>query len=332
MLNHFILAYLQIFICLVLFLLFTAWYRWFRWQPVRYSCTLSGFLMHTLGLPQRHSSEYLRFILRFIALFLIIFGLARPQVIDPKSFVKTEGVDIILVLDMSYSMLLFDDLHDQRSRIEIAKQEAVNFVERREDDPIGLVLFGRHATSRCPLTLDKNVLKSMIKQLEIGEIDPAGTVLSVAVLTGINRLKSSEARSKVIIILTDGQPSPGDIDPNVAIEIAKKLGIKVYAIGIGSPEGGFFKEPSGMIIQSGEQFDWRVLQQFANQTGARFFVAKDARDLNQIYHIIDELEKTSHETTIFTKRFELFGWFLFLALVILTIELVLTCLVWRGVQ
>lgn len=320
MLNQFNLAYLQIFIFLVLALFLVGYYRWFIWQPLRYKTAVTDFLVNRLAFKKRHKLDYVVYGLRFIALFLIVLAIGRPQIVDPKSAVRVEGVDIALVLDVSYSMLLFDDLKDQRTRIEIAKAEAIKFVERRESDPIGLVLFGRYAVSRCPLTLDKDILRQIIAKIEIGEIDPGGTGLSIAMLTAANRLKNSKAKSRIMIVLTDGQPSPDDLNPQIVIDIAKKLDVKIYTIGIGSIDGGYLRHPIHGIIKHGELFNSELLTKFAEQTGGRFFQAKDAGDLNQIYHQIDQLEKTSYETAVFTKRAELFKWCLLGAISILLFE------------
>ena len=309
-----------------------AWYRWVIWQPLRYQSALSGYLLKESLAKVRHASQYVVFSIRLLALILLVLAIARPQGIDPSSKIKVEGVDIVLVLDVSQSMLMFDDLDDPQARIDVAKKEAINFVDKRTNDPIGLVLFGRYAVSRCPLTLDKVVLCQIIADTEIGEIDPGSTVLSIAMMAAINRLKYSQAKSRIMIVLTDGQPSEGDIDPAVVIDVAKKLDIKIYTIGIGSKTGGFLNHPLYGLVRHGEIFNQRLLEQFADQTGGKFFQAKNAEDMRQIYSSIDQLEKTDHQSTIFTKKQEFFGLFIKLVMCLLLLELCLTYFVWFGIQ
>lgn len=330
MIYDFNLAYPYIFICLVLTLLLFAGYRWLFWQPTYYGTSLTTYFKKQKLIGARHISSYILFGLRFLALFLLILATARPQKIDPKSKVQTDGIDIILVLDVSQSMELADDLNDFTTRIAIAKKEAINFIKRREQDPIGLVLFGRYALSRCPLTLDKNVLSNIIEKIEIGEIDPGGTSLAVGMMTAVNRLKKSQAKSRIMIVLTDGQPTPGDLDPAIVIDIAKKLDIKIYTIGIGSKDGGFFNHPIFGPIRQGEVFDHKLLAQIATQTGGQFFEAKNITDMQQVYRKIDQLEKTSSQSTVFTKKIEYFGLFIKLGLFVLICELILAYFIWFG--
>ncbi len=265
-----------------------------------------------------------------VILLLLCLLVSRLQKIDPKSKVKVEGIDIMLVLDVSQSMELSDDLHDFVTRIAIAKKEAINFIDHRINDPIGLVLFGRYALSRCPLTLDKDLLRQMISKIEIGEIDPSGTSLAIGMMNAINRLKKSTAKSRIMIVLTDGQPTPGDLDPNIVIEVAQKLDIKIYTIGIGSKDGGFFHHPVFGPIKQGEVFDHKLLSAIAKATGGQFFEAKNAQEMKQIYNKIDQLEKTTTEATIFTKKIEYFDLLIRLIMGLLILELFLAYFVWFG--
>ena len=331
MIYDFNLAYPYIFIFLVLVLLAVAGYRWFIWQPVRYTGALTSYFMKQGLVSKKHLSQYLIYFTRLLALLLLALVLARPQGIDPKSQVKVEGVDIVLVLDVSNSMLLFDDPQNPQTRIDVAKKEAINFINKRENDPIGLVLFGRYAVSRCPLTLDKELLKQMIDQIEIGEIDPVGTFLSIAMMTAINRLKYSQAKSRIMIVLTDGQPSDGDLDPDTVIDISKKLDIKIYTIGIGSQDGGYSNHPLFGVIKNGETFNQKLLEQVANETGGQCFQAQNANDMRQIYNKIDQLERSSQQSTVFTKKHEFFSFFIKLALLLLLLELCLSYFIWFGI-
>ena len=189
--------------------------------------------------------------LRGLSLALIAFLIAKPQLVDSRSNIIIDGIDIMLVLDVSGSMQFQDYDDDKRSRLEVAKDEALRFVNKRTNDAIGLVIFGKDALSRVPLTLDKRIINDLvISTLEIGIIDPDGTVLATAIITAANRLKNSKAKSKIMIVLTDGAPSDNDTDPTIAIEMAQKMGIKIYTVGIGSDEEQFMMHPLYGMFQS----------------------------------------------------------------------------------
>lgn len=331
MIYDFNLAYPYIFICLAIILICLGLYRWFFWQPVRIQLSLCTYLIRQKIVFKRHVSQYWFFILRFLILFLLVLAISRPQSIDPKSQSKVEGIDIILVLDVSQSMLLLDDLNDPITRIEIAKKEAINFIASRKNDPIGLVLFARYAYSRCPLTLDKTILQQIVERIEIGDIDPGGTFLAIGMMTAINRLKKSTAKSRIMILLTDGQPTPGDLDSQVVTDIAKKLDIKIYTIGIGSKSGGFFNHPVFGPIRQSETFDPNLLKQIAQATGGQAFEATNASDMRQIYQQIDRLEKSNIDAKIFTKKIEYFDLVLKIIIILLILELCLAYFIWFAI-
>ena len=331
MIYDFNLAYPYIFIFLVIVLLVFAVYRWFWWKPFRYSLAVFAYLTTKKLVSKRHVSQYWLFMLRLLILALLVLSVARPRSVDPKSQVKVDGIDIVLVLDVSQSMLLIDDLNDPITRIEIAKKEAVNFIARRTSDPIGLVLFGRYAYSRCPLTLDKTILQHIVEKTEIGDIDPGGTYLAIGMMTAINRLKKSVATSRIMILLTDGSPTPGDLDPLVVTDIAQKLGIKIYTIGIGSKAGGFFNHPVFGPIRQSETYDQNLLKQIAQMTGGQSFESANASDMRQIYHQIDQLEKSKMDAKIFTKKIEYFDIILKLMIFLLVIELILAYFIWFAI-
>lgn len=269
--------------------------------------------------------------LRFVTLASLLFLVLRPQWVDQDSKVNVQGIDIILAIDVSQSMILFDDVNDQRPRIDVAKSEAIRFIEKRTDDPIGIIIFGKEAISRCPLTLDKNMLKELVGQMEIGIINPNGTWLGTGLATAINRLKTSKAKSKVIILLTDGAPTPPEkVEPDVAIEMAKAFGIKVYTIGIGGPHGGLIHDQFS-IVQVPIGLNTDLLKKIADQTGGQFFQAKNPKDMRTIYDTIDRLEKTKHETNIFHHFYEAFLSFIWITLCALLLELILKLFIWRGV-
>jgi len=258
---------------------------------------------------------------------------ARPQWIDQTSQVNIKGIDIVISLDVSGSMQIFDDLKDRRQRIEVAKAEAIRFIEKRKNDPIGLVIFANQALSRSPLTLDKIFLKGIVGSTKLGMLNPNGTHLGTGLALAVNRLKNSVAKSKVVILLTDGEPTPDEnIEPQMAIDLAKEFGVKVYTIGIGSDSGGYMQHPFGGIVRAREgSINFGLLRKIADQTGGKFFRASNARDMRKIYDTIDLLEKTEHKTNVFHRYYEAFLSFIWILLLLLGIELALRFFIWRGV-
>lgn len=273
--------------------------------------------------------EKMLFLLRLISILSLIAALARITTPDEKSKIPVKGIDIMLVLDVSDSMNAFDDLKDRRSRISVAKTQALNFIKKRENDPIGLVLFAKGVLTRCPLTLDKNILSKLLQETDIGILNPDGTYLSWAIISAANRLKESDAKSKIMIVLTDGAPSAEDVDPKVAVDLVKKLGIKIYTIGIGSESGGYrehplFREP----FPVGQNLNTSLLKQFAQETGGQFFLAQKPDDMEKIYQIIDQLEKTQYEKPVYSRYFEFFPYFLLISLLAILMYILLSSLVW----
>ena len=273
------------------------------------------------------------FVLRALILLLLIFLIARPQWVDSNSKIKVEGVDTILTIDVSGSMQVFDDLKDRRSRVEVAKQEAIRYIEKRINDPIGVVIFGAVAISRCPLTLDKNILKEIVGQLRVGVISPQATVLGTAFALSVNRLRNSKSKNKIIILLTDGVPTPEieEVSVDVAISMAKKFGIKVYTIGIGNERGGFVEGGFGLIGQNPYPTDMKLLEKISKETGGKAFRAKNPRELRRIYDEIDSLEKTDIETHLFSNYYEAYNILLWFVFVLFALELLLKLFVWRGI-
>lgn len=266
------------------------------------------------------------------ALFcLLALLIGKPQLVDSRSNTVVDGVDIVLTLDVSGSMQLQDYSDDERSRFDIAKQEAIRFIKKRPNDAIGLVLFGNAALARCPVTMDKKVIVELLEELALGDIDPDATMLSTGLITAINRLKSSQSESKVIILLTDGEPSPGDIDPRVAMEIAKKFGIKIYTIGIGSEKDEMMYHPlyGGMIQKP--KVNAALLKEIARETGGQFFMAHNDKDMRSIYDTIDQLERTKHESPLYSRYFDIYGWFALVFLLVLICEQILAATVWFSI-
>lgn len=284
-----------------------------------------GSMLGAQGLGHSRMHRYVLNALRITSLLILASLIAKPQLVDVHSQIKTEGIDIALVLDVSGSMSV-PDFDDQRTRIEVAKSEAIRFINKRENDAIGLVIFAQDAMSRAPLTLDKKLLVGIVDDLKIGVINPDGTKLATAMVTAANRLKHSKGASKIMIVLTDGEPSEDDLDPSVALEVAKKFGIKIYTVGIGSKETKYVRDFWGNVIKLGVNKE--LLQKLAKETGGQFFMASDTHDMRAIYDTIDQLEKNEFDTPIFTRYYDFFIPFVFVVLGLVLLELLLSAWVW----
>lgn len=267
-----------------------------------------------------------------IALALLIIAMARPQRLWTEEKVKADALDIILAMDISPSMLSRDFEPD---RLAVAKQVAIDFVEKRPHDRIGLVAFSAEAFTQCPLTADKKMVQNFIRELTVGRLED-GTAIGMGLATALNRIKTSAAKSKIVILLTDGENNAGDISPVQAAEIAGTLGIRVYTVGIGT-EGYVMspvqRAPNGSYLFSPRfvTFDTELLQQMAAMTNGRFFRAYSERDLAGIYNEIDRLEKTRIEVTTLRRTTELAGYFIIIALLFIFSELMLRWFIVRTI-
>ncbi|HSW74134.1 MAG TPA: VWA domain-containing protein [Candidatus Limnocylindria bacterium] len=306
-----------------------AWLRWKFYKGVRYRYSLTGTLTKQRFAVSIFPKKVL-FCLRFITLVVLAFLIAKPRLVDMRSMVQVEGIDIVLVLDVSGSMAHPHHGEDKRSRIDVAKTEAIRFVERRKNDAIGLVIFATDALSRCPLTVDKKMLRETISQVTLGLLDERATLLTKGMLAGINRLKHSTAKSKVMIVLTDGAPSEHDADPRIAIAAAQQLGIKIYTVGIGSDEPLYVNVPMFGMQQITNGLNKELLQTIATKTGGTFFEAKKAQDMRTIYETIDHLEKSALQAPVLNTYQDWFMPLLVLAIMIIFLELVLKSFVWFG--
>jgi len=271
------------------------------------------------------------FILRFVTLMVLALLVARPQWLDSGRNINVKGIDIMLALDVSGSMELFDDLKDRTPRIEAAKKEALDFVAKRTNDPIGVVLFAAQALSKLPLTLDKPMLISTIKELALGEIDASDTLLFTGLATAINRLRYSTAVTKIIVLLTDGVPSENDpISVDTVIGIAQEFGIKIYTLGVGRAERAYTYDQFGRVAQVPSQIDSALLQKIAHRTGGNYYRVYTPADLKNAYASIDKLERTDIKTTLFHNYYEAFSWFIGIVLLCFFAELFLRMIVLRG--
>ena len=267
----------------------------------------------------------LPFILRMLALTLVLVALARPQAGARSEEVLTEGVDILLAIDISSSMKTED--FKPRNRLHVAKEVVADFIRSRPHDRIGMVVFAARALTKCPLTIDHDVLQTLLEDVQIGAIED-GTAIGTAIATSVNRLKDSKAESRIIILLTDGVNNRGEIDPLTAAELAKTFGIKIYTVGAG--RDGFapypFEDPIyGTVYQEVMvEIDEKTLQDIAQLTDGKYFRATDAQSLVEVYREIDELEKTEIEQREYVQYTELAPYFMAVALGLLLTESLLS--------
>lgn len=270
--------------------------------------------------------------LRWMALALLIIAMARPQRKWEEEKVKADALDIVLAMDISPSMLSRDFEPD---RLTVAKNVASDFVGKRPHDRLGLVAFSAEAFTQCPLTTDRRVVQSFINELTVGRLED-GTAIGMGLATAVNRLKDSPSRSKIVVLLTDGENNEGYISPLQATEIAKTLGVRVYTVGIGTegvvmspsqrnPDGTYTFKPRFM------RFDTRLLEDMATITGGRFYRAFSARDLEAIYDEIDRLEKTKIEVSTVRRSTDYFHWFIGGAVCLLLLEILLAWGLFRSV-
>jgi len=267
--------------------------------------------------------RHVPFVFRLLAISCIILALARPQTRDDEELVSGEGVDIVLCIDVSGSMLAQDFTPN---RIEAAKEVAANFVAGRPTDRIGIVIFSGESFTLCPLTTDQAMLSSQIANIQSGLLED-GTAIGSGLATGVDRLRASQSKSKVIILLTDGENNGGQIPPVTAKELAKATGVRVYTIGVGTE--GYAQVPmqtvGGNVVMQREKvnIDEKLLTQIANETGGKYFRAHDNESLKSIYGEIDHLEKSRIEVTALKRYTEKFYPLAIAAAAFLLLELVL---------
>lgn len=284
-------------------------------------------------------------ILPYLEVFVIgitLIGLARPQLGRSYEEVTNKGIDIMLVLDISSSMRAIgfpesysinrikELLHTNKlpsNRIELAKNAAKNFIKGRKSDRIGLVVFSKSAFTQCPLTLDYNILLQLLDKVNIGLIED-GTAIGMGIATALNRLKSSKAKSKIIILLTDGRNNAGKIDPLTSAELANTLGVKIYTIGAGNKGITIHPVRTAFGIQyaqvQGEEIDEQELQRIVDATGGLYFLAETPGALKSIYKTIDKLEKVEIKSKRYTLYREIFKYFVMVGFAALMLQMILS--------
>ncbi len=275
------------------------------------------------------------FLLRIAALFLVIFALSRPQLMLRESKIETEGIDIVLVIDTSTTMLAedFESGGRRESRIDAVKDVVRGFINNRRDDRIGIVAFASRAYTIAPLTLDYGWLLQGLDRIKVGIVED-GTAIGSGISSALNRIKDTEAKTKVVILLTDGRNNAGKISPFTAAEAARALNIKVYTIGAGTK--GIAPYPAKDIFgnkvyrQVKIEMDEEILKKIAERTRAKYFRATDSDSLRSIYREINELEKSPIKEKGYAEYWELFHIFLIPGLVLLFFEAVLSNTVLRG--
>jgi Ca-activated chloride channel family protein len=319
----------------LLYLLFllvplAGWYVWRErdaFANIQFS-NLKPFVQ--MGSNQRHLLRHLILILRMLVIALVIIVLARPQSTNRWQNVTTEGIDIMIALDISSSMLAQDLKPD---RLEASKNVAIEFVSGRENDRMGLVVYSGESFTQCPLTSDHAVLINLFKDIRSGMIED-GTAIGMGLANAVSRLKDSKAKSKVIILLTDGVNNRGAIAPLTAAEIAKTFGIRVYTIGVGTQGMAPVpvQTPYGTRYQNAKvEIDEKTLQQIAQVTDGRYFRATDNEKLREIYHEIDQMEKTKIDVKEYSKKEEEYMRFGLLATSLFLLEILVRYLFFRNI-
>lgn len=296
----------------------------FRQSSVRYS-DISKF--NELKVPVSIKLSNLLAVLKILGLALLIVAMARPQAGRSTREVSSDGIDIMLTLDVSSSMELNDLDNGERTRLEVAKQVVSDFISGRESDRIGMVVFAGESFTQCPLTLDYNILLGFLRGIPIAEKSWDGTAIGMALINAVNRLREAEGRSQVVILLTDGVNNSGEIDPQTAAETAAAVGVRVYTIGIGS-DGSIRRAVPGIFgtrYQNVEvEIDEETLRAVAEKTGGKYYRATSEQKLEQIYEEIGELERSEITSEIHVEYSERYTMFLWTGLVMLLAEILLS--------
>ena len=280
------------------------------------------------GVPVLAVLRHLPFVLRTVALVCIVLAIARPRSSTEVEKIDTEGIDIVLAMDVSTSMLARDFNPD---RISAAKDIAIEFIAQRPSDRMGIVVFASESYTQCPLTTDRATLINLMKEVQTGLIED-GTAIGNGLATAVARMKDSDAKSRVVILLTDGVNNSGEIAPQTAAEIAKTYGIRVYTIGVGANGMAPYPvmTPWGVDVQNMKvEIDEDLLKAIADATGGRYFRATDNTKLSEIYSEINKMEKARTTIDSFPVYKELFGRYAIAALICLLLEILVRLLIRR---
>jgi Ca-activated chloride channel family protein len=321
------------FLLLLLLLPVAAWWRGRQGKPAAFVYSSVQLVSGVASIGRSTAGRVLA-VLRWLVLVLFIIGLARPQFVESETAVKASGIDIVVAIDLSGSMESEDfELNRQRvNRLVIAKDVLKKFVERRSGDRIGLVAFAGKAYVAAPLTLDHDFLRMNIDRLELHTIED-GTAIGSGLSAAVNRLRELKSKSKIVILMTDGQNNAGKVPPLTAAEAAQALKVKVYTIGVGTRGTAPFptRDVFGRKVyaQIEVDIDEKTLQEIASRTGGEYYRADSTDTLRKIYDRIDQLEKTEVEVKRYVHIKELFHWLVAPGLGLLLLEVLLAQTVWR---
>lgn len=312
-------AYPWMFWFLIIIPIMLAWY-WYKGKEREPSVTYSSLsLLNRIPKTWKEKLRDTPPVLRALGLGFLIVALARPQTFNSGENIYTQGIDIAMLLDISGSMLAEDF---KPNRVGAAKKVIDDFIDGRTSDRIGLVIFSREAFTQCPLTIDYGVLKTLLSQVKPGMIED-GTAIGNAIANGANRLKDSQSKSKIMILLTDGMNNSGEVDPITAARIAKTYNIRIYTIGVGTRGDAPYpiQTPFGIRYQMiPAEIDENMLQQIAQITDGKYYRATNNRALEEVYKDIDKLEKTKIEVTSYRNAKELFLPWLSVGLILVFLE------------
>jgi Ca-activated chloride channel family protein len=310
---------------------------WLRGKAGRESAFVYSSLTLVKGITELSRSRAGSFLLnlRWFALALLFIGMARPQVAGGQAPLKASGIDIAVAVDLSGSMIAEDfELRGERvNRLTMLKDVLGSFIEQRTSDRIGLVAFGSEAFIAAPPTLDHDFLRRVLDRLELGVIDGQQTAIGSGLSAAVNRLRELKSKSRIVILMTDGQNNAGSIPPLTAAEAAASLGVKVYTIGVGTR--GFAPVPARdafgrkVYVKQAVDIDEDTLRKVADKTGGKYYRADSTETLRRVYAEIDTLEKTEAELKLFAYYEELMGWFVLPGLGLLALEIILGQTVWR---
>lgn len=290
-------------------------------------------VLKSVGRSWRYSLRHLVFVCRILAVIFLIIALARPQSGTTEEEVIAEGIDIILSLDISTSMLAED--FKPRNRLQAAKVVAEKFIKGRQNDRIGLIIFAAKSFTQCPLTLDYGILINFLREVDTDLIEEDGTAIGMAIANCVNRLRDSKAKSKVVILLTDGRNNRGQLDPITAARIAQTMDVRIYTIGAGKRGEALYPVDDPIFgkryVRLPVEIDEDILKEIAKITGGKYFRATDRLSLEKIYDEIGQMEKTKIEVKEFTRYKELYVLYLLLAALFLLIEIILANTVFRKI-
>jgi len=322
------------FLFLLALLPILAWLKGKRGDPPAFVYSSVQLVRGILNISRTRSGQFLA-AMRWLALALFIIALAQPRITKSETRIKASGVDIVVALDMSGSMASedFEVGKERLSRLAMAKAVLKKFIDKRPNDRIGLVAFATEAFIAAPLTLDHEFLVQNLDRLELGTIDPNQTAIGSALSTAINRLRELKSKSKIVILMTDGQNNAGKVAPLTAAEAAQALAVKVYTIGVGmqgmAPMPVYFGGRKVGYRQEPVDIDETTLQKIAQMTGGKYYRADNSQKFQAIYAEIDKLETTEEEIKKFAHHHELFAWLISPGLGLVLLELLLRNTVWR---